>query len=108
MNTKEEMSQEEIDAAVTSRRTSRRITPGEVRILMEVCFGVAAYRRADYESGERWSADYTGENRAAHGCIARLEEESAEGRRRWVCVNGRHWEAGPWSAPRPRAGWSSE
>lgn len=59
-------------------------------------FDGSVYRSANYEDGERWSDDYTGENPAAHGCITYIEEENNEGRQREVNVNGKHIEVGPW------------
>ena len=77
--------------------TSQEITVGTIRkISRDYGYTGSVYRPANYEIGERWSADYTGENRAAHGGITYTQEESNEGRQRKVNVNGNHIEVGPW------------
>lgn len=86
------------DMSTDTHKTT--IAVGKIRDIAEGGFTGPAYRPADYEIGERWGNDYTGENRAAHGCISVTQEESKEGRQRTVCVNGNHLEVGPWSPTR--------
>lgn len=72
------------------------IKVGTISTISEGPFFGSVYAPAKYETGERWGDDYTGENRAAHGWICITEEESNEGRRRSVNLNGHHREVGPW------------
>lgn len=76
------------------------ITVGSIKQISEGGFSAPAYRPARYEIGERWSDDYTGDNKAAHGNIVIEEEESPEGRQRHVAINGHHREVGPWGPTR--------
>ena len=85
---------------MTTTKTHTPITAGTIRIIRERCFAGEVARRADYDIGERWSADYTGWNPAAHGGITVTEEDSGAGRRRDVNINGCHIEVGPWGPTR--------